>query len=95
MDADSFRLLKDRDLRSEGIFVAEGRILVDRLLRSGAPVDSVLCSPRFEEHYRNLVPRFVDLIVRSDKELANIAGYPFHRGVLASGPREEKLTLDC
>lgn len=91
-DLSIFANLRERDLRAEGTFIAEGRILVDRLLRQGVEIKSVLCSRRFEDHYRELTSacsedRQVDLFVREEAELQSIAGYAFHRGVLAAGRR--------
>jgi tRNA G18 (ribose-2'-O)-methylase SpoU len=79
--------LRDRDLRAEGVFVAEGRILVDRLISASVRLESILCAPRFEQHYQSINPEGTELIVRDDETLERITGFPFHRGVLASGPR--------
>jgi len=90
-----YRNLRDRDLRREGLLVAEGRWLVERLLASGWPVLSVACGPRFAEHFRRLAGERCPLLVASEEELASVAGFPFHRGVLAAGCRSELPSLEA
>ncbi|MCX7949621.1 MAG: RNA methyltransferase [Treponemataceae bacterium] len=88
--------LPDRDLRREGLLVAEGRLLVERVLeryqRDGAPREwgpiALYCIPSAEEEARRLVSgkgfTFNDcpIIVLSEQELSTATGYPFHRGML-------------
>jgi tRNA G18 (ribose-2'-O)-methylase SpoU len=89
-----YRDLRDRDLRREGLLVAEGRWLVERLLASGWPVLSVACCPRFAEHFRRLAADRCPLLVVPEEELAAVAGFRFHRGVLAAGRRPELRSLE-
>jgi tRNA G18 (ribose-2'-O)-methylase SpoU len=90
-----YRNLRDRDLRREGLLVAEGRWLVERLLASGWPVLCVACAPRFAEHFRLLAGERCPVLVASEEELASVAGFPFHRGVLAAGRRPELPDLEA
>ncbi len=90
-----YRGLRDRDLRREGLLVAEGRWLVERLLASGWPVLSVACAPRFAEHFRRLAGERCPVLVTGEEELASVAGFPFHRGVLAAGRRPELQGLEA
>ncbi len=90
-----YRNLRDRDLRREGLLVAEGRWLVERLLASGWPVLSVACAPRFAEHFRRLAGERCPVLVAGQEELASVAGFPFHRGVLAAGRRPELPGLEA
>lgn len=87
VDMHIFSKLKDRDLRKEGIFVAEGRHLVDRLLASGLEALAVLCSGHMADAYAALTDGRCPLIVMDEDEIARIAGFDFHRGVLAAGKR--------
>lgn len=89
-----YRDLRDRDLRREGLLVAEGRWLVERLLASGWPVLSVACCPRFAEHFRRLAADRCPVLVVPEEELASVAGFRFHRGVLAAGRRPELRSLE-
>ena len=84
-----YRDLRDRDLRREGLLIAEGRWLVERLLASGWEVLSVLCAPRFAEHFRRLAAERCPVLSAAEEELARTAGFPFHRGVLAAARRPE------
>jgi len=88
-----YRDLRDRDLRREGLLVAEGRWLVERLLASGWEVLSVLCAPRFAEHFLRLAAGRCPVRTADEQLLAPVAGFPFHRGVLAAARRPEIASL--
>ncbi len=90
----TFSRIRERDLRDEGIFIAEGQILVDRLLASGLDVIAVLCSDRLAARYRGTAENRFQLVIMSDGEIESIAGYRFHRGVMAScrRPRFQSVT---
>ncbi|TFG62096.1 MAG: RNA methyltransferase, partial [Spirochaetales bacterium] len=92
--------LKDRDLRREGILVAEGRFLTERFLASGWQVSLLACLPHLEQEITALAEAYaaggqapcpVEVLTREKME--DLAGFPFHRGVLAAGPRPEFSTL--
>ena len=93
MELDTYRNLRDRDLRREGLLVAEGRWLVERLLSSGWEVLSVLCAPRFAEHFRELAASRCPVLTADEERLAQVAGFPFHRGVLAAARRPKFPSL--
>jgi tRNA G18 (ribose-2'-O)-methylase SpoU len=71
--------------RDAGLFVVEGETLVDRLLASRFPADSVLATDRLEARIAAKVPADVPLFVVPDDRIGALVGFPFHRGVLASG----------
>ena len=87
MELELYRDLRDRDLRREGLLVAEGRWLVERLLASGWEVLSVLCAPRFAGHFQELASGRCPVLTADEEQLARLAGFPFHRGVLAAARR--------
>jgi tRNA G18 (ribose-2'-O)-methylase SpoU len=90
-----YRNLKDRELAREGgRFIAEGTLLVRRLLASDYAVESVLATGRHAAHLAPLVPRGVPLYVASEEFLGRIVGYGFHMGALACGLRRPALTVD-
>ena len=98
-DPTLFASLRDRELRNEGIFIAEGRILTDRLICAEVEITSILCTPRFETHYQDLLSSGsqdspATLIIRNENEVQSIAGFAFHRGVLAAGPRPAGCSLE-
>ena len=85
--------LRDPELRrareaATGVFIAEGRLVVERLLGSHYPVRSVLVTAR---GLRVLGPVLQDADVTVylvDADVArDLTGYDVHRGVLAAGGR--------
>lgn len=88
LDLAAFAALRDRDLRAEGLVVAEGRLLAERLL--AAPrleVLGVLCVPALAGRFEELAAGRCPVLVRPEAALAETAGYPFHRGVIAAARR--------
>ncbi|MDD9371898.1 MAG: RNA methyltransferase, partial [Acidimicrobiales bacterium] len=89
---DDYRALNDPARRRQverrgGYFVVEGLFAIEALLDSRHPVRSVLATDRRAERVRALVAGRAPVLVRSDDEVAAIAGFAFHRGVLASADR--------
>jgi tRNA G18 (ribose-2'-O)-methylase SpoU len=82
--------LRRRHEGTQGVFVAEGRLVVERLLRSSWPVRSVLVRP---ERLADLEPALAGcpapVYVASREVMRGVAGYDVHRGVLAIGERRE------
>jgi tRNA G18 (ribose-2'-O)-methylase SpoU len=93
MDLELYRDLRDRDLRREGLLIAEGRWLVERLLSSGWEVLSVLCAPRFAAHFLELAAGRCPVLTAEEDHLARVAGFAFHRGVLAAARRPRFASL--
>jgi len=90
----AYRGMKDRALRGESLFVAEGRLLVDRLLDSPFAVESVFASEELAAEYAARLTDEVPLYVAPEALLREVVGYKFHRGVLAAGRRDRPMTLD-
>lgn len=85
-----------RDLRFAGTrlhpnhgpcFIVEGRILVEDLLgsaaRGGPRVVSVAATPAVAEALADRLPPGVELLVAGAPQISELAGFPFHRGVMA------------
>lgn len=89
----AYRNLRDRTLRGESIFVAEGRPLVERLLDSPYEAESVFVS---DEHAESLAGRTgsAPLYVAAESVLRAVVGFPFHLGVLAVGRRRPLPSLE-
>ncbi|MDO4569240.1 MAG: RNA methyltransferase [Planctomycetia bacterium] len=93
-----YRNLRERTLRGEMIFLAEGDLVVERLLVSRYFVESALVAesafervrPVLEEKGRADLPVFLvpDALVNM------VAGFPFHQGVMAVGRREAVWELE-
>jgi len=85
-----------RDLRFAGTrehpdhgtcFIAEGRILVEDLLRAARSgrlkVISVAATTSAAEGIRGNLPAGTDLLTAEPSVLSELAGFPFHRGLMA------------
>lgn len=96
-----YRNLKDRQLAGrderEGVFIAEGELVVRRLIASGFSVRSVLVSPPRRDAMRAALDRLsgeVPVFVARQEVFDAIAGLHMHRGVLAAGARGGAMRVD-
>jgi len=90
-----YRNLKDRDLAREGgRFLAEGHLLVQRLLASGFETESVLVSQARVGERLPTVPENVPTYVAAPELMTQIVGFKFHQGVMAVGLRGASPTVD-
>lgn len=89
-----FGVIKDRDaLRDRGVFVAEGRLVVERLLAPGCRfrVRTLLLQRERWEGMRGLVEACAarsdpfETLVASKRVMEEIVGFRFHQGCLATG----------
>jgi tRNA G18 (ribose-2'-O)-methylase SpoU len=84
----AFSSLRDRDLKAEGLVVAEGRLLAERLLAApGYEALGLICLPGLEEAFGALAAGRCPVQVLSEGRMAELAGFPFHRGVIAAARR--------
>jgi tRNA G18 (ribose-2'-O)-methylase SpoU len=83
-------------LLDRGLFVAEGRLVVRRLLDLRQwPVESMLMTQPAVESLADVLPRTAAPIYLVHQELMNeIAGFNIHRGCLALVRRPQTATLD-
>jgi tRNA G18 (ribose-2'-O)-methylase SpoU len=88
-DIADFENLRDRDLRREGVFVAEGRLLVERSVSAGLEVLSVYAAASAAVEAAALAGEAIPLSILDDASLERVAGYPFHRGIFAVVRRPE------
>ncbi|MDO4573956.1 MAG: RNA methyltransferase [Planctomycetia bacterium] len=93
-----YRGVRDRTLRGESLFLAEGDLVVERLLESRFPVESILISERAKGRVGPLLerklPAGVPVYEVSAEKMPDVVGFPFHQGVMAAGRRERVWTLD-
>lgn len=90
-----YRALKDRELRAaDGRFIAEGRNVVLRLIRSRYTCESILCSARMIESLLPDVPADVPVYVLPDELINQTIGFRFHNGCLAVGRSAEIEAVD-
>ena len=76
-------------LLDHGLFIAEGRLVVRRLIQAGAfPVRSILLTPAARTALADLLdPSQLTVFVREQQTMNAIAGFNFHRGCLALAER--------
>ena len=85
-----------RWLRDRGLFVAEGRLVVERLLSlPGYAIESVNVSPAaFEALQPLLESQTCDVFICDIALLQDLTGFNFHRGCLAIARRPEAKPVD-
>lgn len=94
----SYREVRERDLAGrEGLFVAEGEVVLRTLLSGRSrfePVSILLTETRIAALAALLanVPYTVPVFVAPPAVMERIAGFPIHRGVLAMGSRADAST---
>jgi tRNA G18 (ribose-2'-O)-methylase SpoU len=84
-----YRNLKDREpARPGGLFIAEGPLVVRRLLASDYDTESVLLAERKVDAVAPLVSAGVPIYVAPAAVVSRIVGFRFHSGVMACGRRK-------
>jgi tRNA G18 (ribose-2'-O)-methylase SpoU len=80
-------------LRQQGLFVAEGRLVVARLIESGRfEITSILVTPRaFDALQQQLAHCGADVYICDQPTLNGLTGFNFHRGCLALARRPAPL----
>ena len=90
----AYRNLRDRTLRGQRMFVAEGSLLVMRLLSSRFAAESLLVAEPLVGAFLPHVPADVPVYVAAEPLVQAIAGFPLHQGVLAAGCRRPEMSLE-
>ena len=83
----AFARLRDRDYAREGLFVCEGRLVLEKAIAAGLNIQSILCVPADEESWRARTPAGATVLSMSRPEMEALVGFAFHRGVLALAER--------
>lgn len=95
MDIDAYRLVSNpAALERAGLFVAEGRLIVERLLqRAGLRVHSVVVTPPAAHALKPIFDQRPDVPVHvcEPRRLEAITGFDFHRGCLALAWRPAQM----
>lgn len=85
---DPYRDMKREDVRRRGeLFIAEGKLVVQRLLASRYETVSILAEPKRVDWVASLVKPETPILVVSAELIQEVAGFNFHRGLLACGRR--------
>src|SRR5579863_8298539 len=75
-------------------FIAEGMLVVERLLASDFELVSVVASRKMERHVAAVVPADRPVYLLEHALAERLVGYTFHTGVLACGLRKPRRTLE-
>ena len=81
----------------KGMFIAEGTIVVQRLLESAHTIVSVLIAPEWLEGYRDRFasrPEQITVFVGQKELLNTIVGYNLHQSIMALGKIPAQETID-
>ncbi len=98
-----FQGLRDHTLRQvrerpdgdmAGVFIAEGDIVVERALRAGYRLESMLVDAKRTKPFPGSIPDDVPLYACGPEVLIRVTGYHLHRGVLACFRRRPLLDFD-
>lgn len=91
---DLYRDLRASNLtRASGRFVVEGMLLVERLLDSAWPTESVVCCEEFVPRIASRIRPETPLYLLPRRLMSELVGFQFHRGILASGRRRPPVPL--
>ncbi|WP_324751032.1 RNA methyltransferase [Sphingomonas sp. LY54] len=95
-----YRDIRERDLVGrEGLFVAEGKVVLAMLLASEAyrPLSLLIAAHRIPAlgDLLDQVPESVPVFAAEQDVLDGIAGFPLHRGILAIGRRVDSPAPDA
>jgi tRNA G18 (ribose-2'-O)-methylase SpoU len=80
-------LKRTNQTRWSNQFVVEGEKLVERLLASRFPVESVLASERYQKRLPHGISSQTPVYIAEHSLLEALVGFRFHRGILACGRR--------
>jgi tRNA G18 (ribose-2'-O)-methylase SpoU len=82
-----------RWLEDRGIFIAEGRLVVARLVDAGLDIESILVTPAALQAFGSTLAAYPVLV--ADQAVVNdITGFNFHRGCLAIARRPPARPLE-
>ncbi len=83
-----FRQLRHKNwIESSGWFIAEGPLLVDRLLRSQYRCQSLLIDRKYQSQFASRLDEDLDVLLIEHDLVHEVVGFDFHRGILGCGCR--------
>jgi tRNA G18 (ribose-2'-O)-methylase SpoU len=85
---DAYRDMRHEDVRKRGpLFIAEGRLVVRRLLQSRYSTHSVLAESNRLQDLTGIIDDKTPVYLVDPPLIREVAGFNFHRGLLACGQR--------
>ena len=86
-----YREVRERDLAGRDGFIAEGQVVLEKLIRGGRhPLRSVLVAEKRVAALAGLLaelPKDVPVYAAGQEVMDTVVGFPIHRGILAVGER--------
>lgn len=85
-----YREVRERDLAGRDGFMAEGQVVLEKLIRGGHPLRSVLVAEKRLGALGGLLaelPASAPIYAASQPVMDTVVGFPIHRGILAVGER--------
>jgi tRNA G18 (ribose-2'-O)-methylase SpoU len=97
---EAYRDIRERDLVGrDGLFVAEGRVVVEKLIASSPHqlLSLLIAAKRVASLEPLLVrlPNDLPVFTAAQPVMDAVAGFPMHRGILAIGRRAEDVSADA
>jgi tRNA G18 (ribose-2'-O)-methylase SpoU len=90
-----YRNVKDNELERNGDrFIVEGHFVVQRVLTSDFPVESVMIAQRKLDEMRPFLRDNLPIYIVPDSMTNQIVGFQFHTGVIAIARRKPPQSLD-
>lgn len=90
-----YRSLKTTNLtHRSNRFIAEGRLVLERLIASDLRIHSVLVAENKWDTLSPQIPNDIQSFVMSKELMSQLVGFRFHRGVLASAERPTPPNLE-
>ncbi len=74
--------------------IAEGRLVVERLLASDLPVEAIVTTEQGIRPLASSLPTQVPVFVLGATEISQLVGFQFHRGLLAAARRPPWASLE-
>lgn len=89
-----YREVRERDLAGRDGFIAEGQVVLEKLIRGGRhPLRSVLLAEKRMSGLGGLLaelPEDVPIYAAGQQVMDTVVGFPIHRGILAIGERRPR-----
>lgn len=93
---DDFRNLNSSDAAAKPLIIAEGPLVIHRLMESRYPLRAIAGFGSKLENFLNstTLPEDIPIYELSRETLAQVAGFDMHRGLVASADRVEEPTVE-
>ena len=86
-DIELFNGLRDRDYKSEGRVVGEGRIVIEKMLETRMEIECLLCATEEKQGWIVKSNGKFPVVACEGPKLRQLLGYKFHRGSIAIARR--------